>query len=128
MFHVKLLTTKERGGIGEKIATEWLSGKGFLVLERNYRKKWGEIDIIAAKDKIIHFIEVKSITGEGDRGHKPEDNVHELKQKRLRRTIQTFLAERKYSAEAVFQFHIVAVYMNDDTRKARVEFIENVIL
>ncbi len=125
---MKILTTKERGDIGEKIASEWLSNKGFLVIERNYRKKWGEIDIVAAKDKIIHFIEVKSVSGGGGGGYRPEDNVHEIKQKRLRRTIQTFLAERKYSSEAVFQFHIMAIYMDDETRKARVEFVENIIL
>jgi putative endonuclease len=122
------MSTKDIGKIGEDIACKYLGNKGFLIVDRNYNKKWGEIDIITAKDKIIHFIEVKSIILKGNMGYRPEENVHILKQKRLKRTIQTYLLEKKYNIEAEFKFHIIIVYMNLNTRKAKVTFMENIIL
>ena len=115
------------GNMGEDIACTWLGKHGFLIIERNYLKKWGEIDIIAAKDKIIHFIEVKSITGDTN-GHRHEENVHEMKTRRLKRVIQTYLVERKYGLDAEFKFHIVTVIMNSGTHRARVNLLENIIL
>lgn len=133
------------GNVGEDIACEWLKNHDFLVVERNYNKKWGEIDVIAAKDKIIHFIEVKSVTIKGNKtkseksvirkgqswhteGYRPEENVHELKVRRLRRTIQTYLLERHYGLDAEFKFHVILVYMNQTTRRAKVVLMENIIL
>ena len=53
--------TKNKGDYFEDKATHFLSSNGFLILERNfYAKKLGEIDIIAKKDNIYHFVEVKS--------------------------------------------------------------------
>lgn len=50
------------GKKGEDIAYEYLVKKGYIILERNYRKSYGEIDIIATKDNILVFIEVKTRT------------------------------------------------------------------
>ena len=50
------------GRLGEDIAAKYLESKGFSIVGLNYRKKYGEIDIIAQKSKITHFIEVKSVT------------------------------------------------------------------
>src|SRR3989344_2519447 len=58
-------TEKQKiGRLGEDIAVKYLENKGFLVIERNYLKKCGEIDVIAKKAGITHFIEVKSVTRE----------------------------------------------------------------
>jgi len=46
------------GRLGEDIATGYLKNRGFHIITRNYRKKWGEIDIIAKKDNVLHFVEV----------------------------------------------------------------------
>ena len=56
--------TQKIGEIGEKLACMFLMKHGFKVLDRNYRKKWGEIDIIAQKDDILRFIEVKTVSRE----------------------------------------------------------------
>ncbi len=59
----------EIGKLGEKIATEFLERKGFTIIDTNYNKKWGEIDIVALaphknivtrERRLVHFIEVKS--------------------------------------------------------------------
>ncbi|MCX6735720.1 MAG: YraN family protein [Candidatus Parcubacteria bacterium] len=52
---------QETGDIGEKIAGLFLKTKGFTVIGTNYRKPWGEIDIIVQKKGKIHFIEVKTV-------------------------------------------------------------------
>lgn len=49
----------ETGKTGEKLAADWLE-KGFTILEKNWRHKRLEVDIIAEKDNLLHFIEVKS--------------------------------------------------------------------
>ena len=56
--------TQKTGEIGENIAVKFLMKHGFSILDRNYTKKWGEIDIVAEKDNKISFIEVKSVSCE----------------------------------------------------------------
>lgn len=122
------MNTKDIGKIGENVACEYLKKQGFLVVERNYLRKWGEIDIIATKDKIIHFIEVKSVVANESKTYRPEENVHNLKQRRLKRTIQTYLLDRKYDFETEFQFHVITVHLNIVKRIAKVTFMKNIIL
>jgi Holliday junction resolvase-like predicted endonuclease len=59
---------RQTGDIGEEVACKYLENKGFSVMERNYLRKWGEIDIIAQKDingaKRLYFIEVKTVSRE----------------------------------------------------------------
>ena len=66
------------GDIGEEVVCKYLETKGFRVLERNYLRKWGEIDIVAEKGQLLSFIEVKSVSREnGSRGtYRPEENMH----------------------------------------------------
>ena len=65
MLHVKQFTSKTQkiGEIGEKIAEMFLVKQGFIIVEKNFTHKLGEIDIIAQKDRKIYFFEVKSIIG-----------------------------------------------------------------
>jgi Holliday junction resolvase-like predicted endonuclease len=81
--------TQKTGEIGENIAAKFLVKQGFSIKDRNYTKKWGEIDIVAEKDNKIYFIEVKSVSREtlDDVTHEtldqynPEDNMHPWKLK-----------------------------------------------
>jgi putative endonuclease len=123
------------GKIGESIAEKWLHEKGFLTVARNYRKKWGEIDLILEKNKVIHFVEVKSVSYETasflkssvTRGtHRPEDNVHRNKLQRLRRAIQTWVAEKRFTGNV--QIDVVTVRMVPREKCAVVELIENIII
>lgn len=116
------------GNNGEKIACTYLEKLGYLIQDRNYNKKWGELDIVAVKDNILHFFEVKSMRTVGNSIYRPEENVHNLKQKRLRRTIQTYLNEHKAGIEPVFKFHVIVVKMNIATGESDIEMLENIIL
>ncbi len=52
--------SREKGDIAENKASTYLISLGFQIIERNYTLRGGEIDIIAIKDDVLHFIEVKS--------------------------------------------------------------------
>lgn len=117
------------GEIGEDIAVKHLMKQGHKILDRNYRKKWGEIDIIAKKKKILHFIEVKTVscvTKFNDNW--PEENIHYRKRKRLARAIKTYLAEKKVSYETEFEIDIIAVFYNPQTGESKIRVTDNVIL
>lgn len=119
-------TEKRRfGDLGESIACEFLRRKGFEVIERNYLRKWGEIDIIARKADVIRFIEVKTVT-HATSGYRPEDNMHPWKLKRLARTIQTYLLHKKLDCD--WQLDLITVKMDMNTRQATVEMIENIVI
>jgi len=113
------------GDMGEEIVVRYLENKGFVVLERNYWKPWGEIDIVAKRGSILRFIEVKAIS----RGTlRPEENMHPRKVQRLRRALQTYLLDRKVPDSQVWQFHLACVYLDSNAKKARVSMLKNVIL
>lgn len=122
------------GKIGEDTSVKHLVKLGFKIVERNYRKKWGEIDIICKKDKILHFIEVKSVSLETFRLAKdslllsPEENIHFWKRKRLSRAIRTYLLERNVSSETNWQIDMMAVFINLKLLKAKIRFTENINL
>jgi len=123
--------TRKIGDIGERIACEYLVRKGFVVISRNYRKSWGEIDIIANKDSLIHFVEVKSAHtyfSFNDDSHHPEENVDGWKMKQIRKMIQTYFDENGKGLENQFCFHVICVYLDMVKRKAKVRMIENIIL
>ena len=118
------------GDIGEEVAVKYLERKGFRILERNYLRKWGEIDIVAEKGNLLSFIEVKSVSREnGSRGtYRPEENVSPTKLKRLHRAIRTYLLDRKVPDSREWRVDVACVYLDFSTRKAKVEMLENVIL
>ena len=120
------------GQLGEEVACKFLMKHGFSILERNYTKKWGEIDIIAEKERNLYFIEVKSkkvetINFVSLETSRPEDNMHPWKLKRLSRTIQTYLIHKRIG-NTPWQFDLLVVYLDTDSRKARVKVVENIIL
>lgn len=119
---------RQVGDVGEEVACKYLQNKGFSVIERNYLKPWGEIDIVAQRAKRLYFVEVKTVSHETLSGFRPEDNVHPAKLKRLHRAVQTYLLDHKVSGETDWQIDVACVYLDYATRKARVEVLENVIL
>lgn len=135
------ITEKRKlGNLGEDLACRFLMKQGFNIIERNYLKKYGEIDIVAKEGSILHFIEVKSVScetiptvspacaGRFEIAYRPEDNVHEWKLKRLAKTIQVYLLERNVSHETNWQFDVVTVYINKKDRVSKVEMLKNIVI
>lgn len=119
------------GQKGEDEAVRYLKGKGFFVLDRNYRKPWGELDIVAKKGDWLYFIEVKTVTREtlsqdmAD-NYEPEDNIHPWKVKRLSRAINTYLLEKKVDDEADWQVDSISVYLNSRGELLKIEHLEDI--
>lgn len=109
--------------------------QGFRIIERNYLKKWGELDIVAQSGSKIHFVEVKCVSWETKTDSvsretnqiRPEEHVTREKLKRLSRAIQTYLADRKVPRETSFQLDVVTVKLNLKDKTARIGKIENVL-
>lgn len=132
-------TEKQKvGETGENIAVKHLVKHKYKILDRNYRKKWGEIDIIAKKNKVFHFIEVKSVScetwkynkinvsNETSDDYRPEENVHPWKIKRLRRAIQSYLIEKNVSHETEWQLDIMAVFIDFARKRAKIRITEDI--
>ena len=85
------MDTKQLGIFGEEHAALYLEDLGYRILTRNYRSRYGEIDIIAEKDETLVFIEVKArrsyLYGE------PKDSIHIRKQKKMIQTATIYLQE-----------------------------------
>jgi len=125
---------RKLGDIGENIACDYLVRHGFEIMDRNYLRKWGELDIISKKKGILRFIEVKSVSCVTlptnvihETGYRPEENVHPQKLKRLARAIQTYILEKRLD-NMDWQLDIITVKIDQTNRKARVEMLENVII
>lgn len=123
--------SQKTGELGETLACMFLMKQGYKIVERNYTKKWGEIDIVAKKGNITHLIEVKSksvlnVSYETKGSYRPEDNMHPWKVKRLMRTIETYIMEREWVKD--WQFDLAVVLLDKETKKAKVEMIMDVIL
>ena len=128
--------TQKTGEIGENIAVKFLLKHDFLIKDRNYTKKWGEIDIIAEKSNKLYFIEVKSVskpnlnivTRETLDQYHPEDNMHPWKLKRMSRTIQTYLLSQKIPDEKEWQVDLLVVFLDTKNKKAKIKVISDIIL
>jgi len=123
------MKSKIIGNIGEKIAERYLKRKGYQILEKNYSFRSsnspskGEIDIIAKKENIINFIEVKTLTS--DRIIRPEEKVDYLKQKKLKKTALTWLIKKKISLESPWQIDVIAINLINN--KAKVRHFKNAV-
>ncbi|MES2315110.1 MAG: YraN family protein [Patescibacteria group bacterium] len=136
-FMPKVFTSESQktGEIGENIAAKFLMKQSFSILDRNYTKKWGEIDIVAEKKGKIYFIEVKSVSRpdlelvsqETLDEYRPEDNMHPWKLKRLARTIQTYILHKKLD-EREWQVDLLVVFLDLKNKKARIKLVSDIIL
>ncbi len=128
--------TQKFGRLGEQIAFDYLKNKGFTVIEQNYTKKIGELDIIASKNSIIHFVEVKIlvkdkieyVSCETDQKYSPFENVTRSKLRKFSRTCEWYIQERHVSHETKWQIDVIAVTVTRETRSAKVEVMWNVII
>lgn len=94
------------GAGGEQAAVDYLEKKGYRILKQNYRTCGVEIDLVAQKNDIVCFIEVKT-RGTEDFGL-PEEYVDFRKRKRIIRGARVFLAKKAY-ADARVRFDIISV-------------------
>ncbi len=117
--------TQRTGLSGEHIATDYLKYKGFTILERNYTKKIGEIDIIAEKEGKLHFVEVKTLVKYGS-NFNPFENLTPFKLRKLVRMVQWYLLERRVPRETLWFIDAIAIEINREARSAKVNVMWNI--
>jgi len=111
----------EFGKAGEQIAAEWLQHRGFRLITRNWRFARYEVDIIASRRGILHFIEVKS--RHDDQFGKPEDWVDRKKGGHLLTAGEAF--QNKYPKWNQVQYDIISILLSTDGKR-EIYFIEDV--
>lgn len=110
---------------GEQLAVEHLVRRGYEIVERNYRTRWGELDIIARNGPTLVFCEVKSrrVSRAGDAS--PLDAIHGLKRNQVRAMARRWLADRPGHPYApVLRFDAIAVTYDSSARLVAIEHVE----
>lgn len=106
------MSTKDIGLKGELLAEAFLKKQGYRIVERNFRCKFGEIDIIGFKKGVLSFIEVK--TRSSDAFGQPIEAVDKTKQRRLVRLANYYLYKKKAQPELPCRFDVVSILMGKD--------------
>lgn len=116
----------ELGKLGEDLACKYLRKKGYKIIERNYWKPWGELDIVAVSpEKLLVIFEVKTVAG-----NPPfisgEDQMSKAKLKKLRRTAELYAngPGAKRVGRRGWRIDLVAVTMEEN--RAAVKHYENI--
>jgi putative endonuclease len=83
------------GVLGEQLAAEHLIRRGFQILERNYRTRWGELDIVAFDGHTLAFCEVKARRLDGDGAAAPLEAIRPRKRSQVRKMAGSWMRERR---------------------------------
>jgi len=107
------MNSREIGNIAENKAINFLETQSFFIIDRNFYTKFGEIDIIAKKDDILHFVEVKS-----GQNFQSIYNITPTKMKRIIKSVEVYL--KKHQLNNPYQIDAITI----DNEK--LEFIKNI--
>lgn len=108
--------SRAKGNLAEDKACKFLFDNGYRIIERNFYSRFGEIDIIASKDEVLHFIEVKS-------GLDYESAVQNITPKKLSRLIKTGdIYMKKNSLDITFVYDAIIITPKN------IEYIGNITL
>ncbi|KIM09259.1 MAG: hypothetical protein KU28_01085 [Sulfurovum sp. PC08-66] len=107
--------SRELGAYYEERAANYLIANRYTIVEQNFTTKMGEIDIIATRDNVYHFVEVK-----GGIGFEPVYNITPAKLRKLIKTVYAYLKLHRLDVA----FVIDAIIIQDNA----LEFIENITL
>jgi putative endonuclease len=116
------VSSKQLGQRGEDLAAEHLARRGFRILERNFRTRWGELDIIAFDGRVLAFCEVKTRRATG---RSPLESIRGHKRSRIRKMAGQWLAERRDRPYAhVLRFDAIGVSFDAAGRLVALEHLE----
>ncbi|KKP93786.1 MAG: hypothetical protein UR98_C0002G0025 [Parcubacteria group bacterium GW2011_GWA1_36_12] len=122
---------KEIGILGEKIALDYLQGKGYKILDKNFKvgflagPQTGEIDIVCKKDDVINFVEVKTSFTNRENVFFPEDRVDLIKRKKIAKAAECWLIQNKIALDNPWQIDIIAIELDDNQKQQEISFFEN---
>ncbi|ACK42804.1 MULTISPECIES: YraN family protein [Dictyoglomus] len=116
------MNNKEIGKLGEDFTVEFLSSRGFIVLERNYKVSFGEIDIIARKGDILIFVEVKTRRNL-DFGM-PVESVSFEKQNRIKKIAEIYVKNKQLRFKEI-RFDIMSIILSPKGEVLNWEYLPN---
>jgi putative endonuclease len=116
------------GALGERLAAEHLQRAGYRIVERNYRTRYGELDIVAAGDGCLVFCEVKTRVA-GRRGPDPFEAIGGIKRSQVRQMAAQWLAERRAEldepAQSRLRFDAIGVRVSAGERLLALDHLED---
>ena len=108
--------SKAKGNVAEDRAAVFLEELGYMIVKRNFYSRFGEIDIIATKDDVLHFIEVKS----GEDYEKAIQNITPTKLSRIIKTTNVYMKKNAIDTDYMLDAVVVT--------PLNVEIVENITL
>lgn len=114
-----MATHNDFGTEGEALAEQYLKGKGYSILAKNYRFEKSEIDIIAKQENTIIFVEVKARTG--NRYGFPEEAISDKKKEKLMQGAEAYLLEN--TLQCPIRFDVIAI--TKSANSIEIEHIED---
>ncbi|MBI2592677.1 MAG: YraN family protein [Candidatus Colwellbacteria bacterium] len=112
------------GKLGEDLACRYLTKKGYKILERNYRRPWGELDIVSIiPNKTLVIVEVKTVRG-ANATISAESQVTKTKLEKLKRTASMYANQSRYLTDKGWRIDLLAINIIDD--KAKIKHYENI--
>jgi putative endonuclease len=119
------MSRQELGSTGERLACGALKKKGYRIIEKNYRCRYGEIDIIASQKGCLVFVEVRSKSGNSFGS--PEESITNAKQQKLVSAALDYITTHENLPQD-WRIDFVAVEFDaSGTKAVRIEIIENAI-
>lgn len=120
------------GQVGEQLAADHLTRCGFQILERNFRTRWGELDIVAYDGRTLVFCEVKTrrVPARGGRGPQlwlaPVESVGPRKRAQVRKMAGRWLSERRdHPYAALLRFDAIGIRLDDADKLVGLEHLED---
>lgn len=101
------MNKRQTGTEYENLAAQYLKEQGYAILEQNYRNRFGEIDILAKKDGVLVFVEVKFRSTNACGA--PSEAVDIRKQRKISRTAFYYYAGHGYAENAPCRFDVIAI-------------------
>jgi len=120
------------GQLGEDLAVQHLRQRGYSIIERNYRRPWGELDIVAEKAGELVFCEVKALRAmsakeAGKYSLRPEDHITYPKLLRFKRAILLYLKEKRLPPDQRWRADVIAIELDPDGKLFDLKQIENIV-
>ncbi|MCX7845697.1 MAG: YraN family protein [Dictyoglomaceae bacterium] len=116
------MNKKKIGKIGEDFALEYFKNNGFEIREKNYKTKFGEVDLIVRKENLLIFVEVKA--RKSLEFGEPVEAVDKRKQEKIRFIANYYLSKKKIKSYEV-RFDIFSILLDKDNKIKFFEHISN---
>lgn len=116
-------TNQNIGKLGENIAAKYLTKNGFSIISRNFRTRYGEIDLIAKKSNKICFVEVKTRIGvvKG----KPYESYRYFKSRSFKRAVQYYLLQNNFK-EYKLSLDLISIVLDGKEKVEKLDYFENI--